>query len=203
MFDFGLSYVRSDFHLHTHKDKEFVYTGEQNSFVKDYVSALKQAGIRIGIITNHNKFDKDEYIAIRKAARKEDIFILPGVELTVKEGANGVHTLIVFNPDEWLSEGNNHIQTFLTTAFATIPNPENRNTKCIFDLKNTLEKLDAYNRDYFIVFAHVDQNSGLFAECKGGLLSSLSVLATFKKRVLGLQKATNRNNISQFSSCFG
>ena len=203
MFDFGLSYVRSDFHLHTHKDKEFIYTGEQNSFVKDYVSALKQAGIRIGIITNHNKFDKDEYVAIRKAARKEDIFILPGVELTVKEGANGVHTLIVFNPDEWLSEGNNHIQTFLTTAFATIPNPENRNTKCIFDLKNTLEKLDAYNRDYFIVFAHVDQNSGLFAECKGGLLSSLSVLATFKKRVLGLQKATNRNNISQFSSCFG
>ena len=28
---------------------------------------------------------------------KEKIFILPGVELTVKEGANGIHTLIVFN----------------------------------------------------------------------------------------------------------
>ena len=203
MFESGLSYIRSDFHLHTNKDKEFKYAGEQNSFVKDYVSALKQAGIGVGIITNHNKFDKDEYDAIRKAAKKEGIFILPGVELTVKEGANGIHTLIVFNPDEWLSEGNNHIQTFLTTAFATIPNPENSNTKCSFDLKNTLEKLDAYNRDYFVVFAHVDQNSGLFTECKGGLLSSLSVLASFKKRVLGLQKATTRKNITQFQSCFG
>ena len=203
MFESGLTYVRSDFHLHTHKDKEFHYSGEQNSFVKDYVTGLKQANIGVGVITNHNKFDKGEYNAIRNAARKEDIFILPGVELTVKEGANGIHTLIVFNPDEWLSEGNNHIQTFLTSAFATIPNPENGNTKCSFDLKNTLEKLDAYNRDYFIIFAHVDQNSGLFTECKGGLLSSLSVLASFRKRVLGLQKATNQKNITQFQNCFG
>ena len=46
---------------------------------------------------------------------------------------------------------------FLTAAFATISNPENRNTKSIFDLKNVFDQLDAYGRDYFIVFAHVDQ----------------------------------------------
>lgn len=135
MFETGLQYVRADFHLHTCKDKEFIYCGEQNSFVNDYVSALKNANINVGVITNHNKFDKEEYKAIRKAARKQDIFILPGVELTIKEGAYGIHTLIVFNPDEWLEDGNNHIQTFLTAAFATIPNPENRNTKSIYDIK--------------------------------------------------------------------
>ena len=116
MFESGLSYIQTDFHLHTHKDKEFRYYGEQNSFVKDYVSSLKQAGIHLGVITNHNKFDKGEYVALRKASKKEDIYILPGVELTVKEGANGVHTIIVFNPDEWLANGENHIQTFLTAA---------------------------------------------------------------------------------------
>ena len=174
MFNNGLECLRADFHLHTHRDKEFSYTGEENSFVKDYVDALKLAGIQIGVITNHNKFDKDEYKAIRKAANKEDIFILPGVELTVKEGANGIHTLIVFNPDEWLCDGDNHIQTFLTAAFATIPTPESRNTKCTYDLKNTLERLEEYGRDYFVVFAHVDQNSGLFCECDGGLLSSFA-----------------------------
>ena len=62
MFENGLQYVRSDFHLHTNKDKEFTYTGEQNSFVKDYVAALKKANISVGVITNHNKFDIDEYI---------------------------------------------------------------------------------------------------------------------------------------------
>ena len=203
MFETGLQYVRADFHLHTGKDKEFVYSGEQNSFVSDYVSALKAANINIGIITNHNKFDKEEYKAIRRAAKKQDIFILPGVELTIKEGANGVHTLIVFNPDEWLEDGNNHIQTFLTAAFATIPNPENRNTKSVYDLKDVFEQLDAYGRDYFIVFAHVDQNSGLFSECKGGLLESLAGFAPFKNRVLGLQKSRTHDNLKQFERCCG
>lgn len=203
MFESGLQYVRADFHLHTHKDKEFAYSGEQNSFVNDYVASLKESNINIGVITNHNKFDKDEYKAIRKAAKKQDIFILPGVELTVKEGANGIHTLIVFDPDEWLKDGGNHIQTFLTTAFATIPNPENRNAKSVYDLKNTFEQLEAYGRDYFIIFAHVDQNSGLFSECKGGLLESLAVLAPFRNRVLGLQKSRTRDNLNQFERCFG
>ena len=203
MFEYGLSYVRSDFHLHTQKDKEFKYSGGKNSFVKDYVSALKQAGINVGILTNHNKFDKDEYDAIRKAAKKEDIYILPGVELTVKEGANGIHTLIVFNPNEWMINGENHIDTFLTAAFATISNPDNSNSKCTYDLKKTIEQLDAYNRDYFIVFAHVDQKSGIFSECAGGLLSSLAGIASFSKRVLGLQKATTQKNIIQFKEIFG
>lgn len=64
MFETGLQYVRADFHLHTCKDKEFIYSGEQNSFINDYVSALKEANINIGVITNHNKFDREEYKAI-------------------------------------------------------------------------------------------------------------------------------------------
>ena len=54
MFETGLQYVRADFHLHTCKDKEFIYSGEQNSFINDYVSALKEANINIGVITNQN-----------------------------------------------------------------------------------------------------------------------------------------------------
>ncbi|MBP0965425.1 MAG: AAA family ATPase [Oscillospiraceae bacterium] len=203
MFETGLEFIRTDFHLHTRKDKEFKYTDADDEFIKRYVQALKEANIGIGVITNHNKFDRDEYKAIRKAAKKQDIFILPGVELTIKEGANGIHALIVFNPDEWLEDCNNYIQTFLTAAFATIPNPENRNTKSVYDLKNVFEQLDAYGRDYFIIFAHVDQNSGLFSECKGGLLESLAGFVPFKNRVLGLQKSRTRDHLNQFERCCG
>lgn len=203
MFESGLEFVKADFHLHTRKDKEFSYSGEDNSFFNDYISSLKESNIRVGVITNHNKFDRDEYKAIRRAARREDIFILPGVELTVKEGANGIHTLIVFNPDEWLTCNDNHIQTFLTSVFATIPNPENSNAKCKYDLTKTLEALEDYGLDYFVIFAHVDQGSGLFSECDWGLLESLARLEPFKRRVLGLQKARTRDNIAHFSKCFG
>lgn len=202
-FNTGLELIKADFHLHTRKDKEFSYAGADNDYVRSYVEALKQENVGVGVLTNHNKFDEGEYKAIKKRAKKEGIFILPGVELTVKEGANGVHTLIVFNPDEWLENGNNHIQTFLTTAFATIPDFENRNTKCTYDLKDVLRTLDTYGRDYFVIFAHVDQKSGLFEECSGGLLKSLAGIAQFEKRVLGLQKAHSQNNLTQFEQCFG
>ena len=63
---------------------------------------MKQVGIGLRVITNHNKFDRDEYKALKREANKEGICILPGVELSVNDGANGIHTLIVFDPDEWL-----------------------------------------------------------------------------------------------------
>ncbi|MBR1752155.1 MAG: AAA family ATPase [Ruminococcus sp.] len=203
MFENGVEYIRADFHLHTRKDKEFKYTGEENDFVKLYVQGLIDAGISIGVITNHNKFDENEYKAIRKSAKKQNILILPGVELSVKEGANGIHTLIIFNPDEWIQNGDNHIQSFLASAFAGISNPENRNTRCNYDLRTMFERLDAYGKDYFIVFAHVDQGNGLFEECKGGMLESIAETASFQKRVLGLQKSRTYSNLDKFKEYFG
>ena len=67
MFESGLEFLRADFHLHTQKDKEFSYSGEPNDFVKSYISALKQANISVGVITNHNKFDKDEYLRVKSS----------------------------------------------------------------------------------------------------------------------------------------
>lgn len=203
MFENGIEYIRADFHLHTRKDKEFKYTGEENDFVKLYVQGLIDAGIGIGVITNHNKFDENEYKAIRRSAKKQNILILPGVELSVKEGANGIHTLIIFNPDEWIQNGDNHIQSFFASAFAGISNPENRNTRCNYDLRTMFERLDAYGKDYFIVFAHVDQGNGLFEECKGGMLESIAETASFQKRVLGLQKSRTYSNLDKFKEYFG
>lgn len=202
MFENGIETIRADFHLHTRKDKEFKYNGEENDYIKLYVKGLVDAGIGIGVITNHNKFDENEYKAIKRAAKKENILILPGVELSVKEGANGIHTLIIFNPDEWIQNGDNHIQSFLASAFAGISNPENRNTRCNYDLRTMFERLDAYGKDYFIVFAHVDQGNGLFEECKGGMLESIAETASFQKRVLGLQKSRTYSNLGKFKEYF-
>ena len=116
-FEHGSRWVRADFHLHTKADKEFVYKGEDTSFTNDYVSALADAGIGLGVITNHNKFDMGEFKALRKQARKRGIGMLPGVELSVNDGANGVHTLIVFS-DAWLEGGKDYINQFLNVAFA-------------------------------------------------------------------------------------
>ena len=70
----------------------------------------------MGVITNHNKFDLGEFKALRKTAQNKGVALLPGVELSVDDGSNGVHTLVVFS-DDWLADGHDHINPFLGVAF--------------------------------------------------------------------------------------
>lgn len=100
MFDNGSENLRFDCHLHTVSDKEFKYDGEPDKFISSYFDKLKSEGIGVGVITNHNKFDYEQYKALKKAANRNGIFILPGVELFVKEGASSVYMLVVFKPVE-------------------------------------------------------------------------------------------------------
>ena len=181
--------MRADFHLHTRADKEFAYQGDDNAFVSTYVAALKSAGIRLGVITNHNKFDLSEFKALRRAARQEGIGLLPGVELSVNDGGNGIHTLVVF-ADEWLENGNDYINSFLGTTFAgrTAVQYENENARSNDDIVSTLEVLERFNRDFFVVFAHVERSSGLWNELKGGRMEELAAHPLLQKYTLGFQQ---------------
>lgn len=199
-FVHGNTWVRADFHLHTKADKEFSYSGELNDFTSKYVEALKAANIRVAVITNHNKFDKDEYKAIARKARKEGIGVLPGVELSVNDGANGIHVLIVFS-DQWLEDGHDYINSFLGTAFhGKVPAEyERENGRSNDDLITTLRNLEKINRDFFVVFAHVEAPSGLWSEVKGGRMQELANEPLVQKYCLGFQKV--RTHDKQESVC--
>lgn len=198
LFQNGATWLRADFHLHTRADKEFTYIGEENDFVNQYVNKLVEQNIRIGVITNHNKFDAGEYKAIAKKARKEGIFVLPGVELSVNDGANGVHTLVAFDPNQWLADGKDYINQFITTNFIGKHNYENENGRSNNSLNETLSQLDKLNKNFFIIMAHVEQNSGLLNEFDGGRIIDLGKDPLFRKSVIGFQKMrTNdlKNNL--------
>ncbi len=188
-FPAGSTWVRADFHLHTKADKEFNYTGEDNSFVKAYIEALKKAEIKVGLITNHNKFDKGEFAALRKGAMSEGILLLPGVELSVNDGAHGIHMLIAFG-DEWIAEGSDHINPFLQTVFQgkTPVEYENENGRTKEGLVTILETLKSYHKDFFLIFAHVEDRSGLWTELDGGRLEELGRNEDFKDFTHGFQK---------------
>ena len=189
-FSNGSIWVRFDCHLHTRADKEFKYAEHENEYITKYTEKLKEEEIEVGIITNHNKFDIEEYKALKKKANKENIFILPGVELSVNDGSNGIHCLIVFNPDEWLENGNNYISQFIIESFAGKANYENENGRSNDNLITTIEKLNKYNKDYFIILAHVEQRSGFFEELDGGRIQEFSKHKLFRKNILAFQKVT-------------
>lgn len=190
----GTTWLRADFHMHTKADKEFKYDGDDAYFVSNYIDALKNNNIRVAVVTNHNKFDFDEFKQLASHARKNDILLLPGVELSVKDGANGIHTLIVFSP-EWIKnqENRNYIQNFLDVTFAGIANFENENGRSKHDLNDTIRELEKFQRDYFLVFAHVESDGGLWKELAGGRLGELGKSPEFRKRCFGFQKVRTRD----------
>jgi chromosome segregation protein len=201
VFQHGSAWVRADFHMHTPADKEFSYSGNNDSFTADYVAALKAAGIRVAVITNHNKFDRDEFKALFKAAKKEEIFLLPGVELSVKDGSHGIHMLVVFSSD-WISNKENadHVNSFLSLTFAGQANFENENGRSNHDLAETLRELDKFNRDYFLVCAHVEAKNGLWGGLGGGRIGELGKSEDFRQRCLGFQKVTTHDKRVQVKS---
>jgi len=194
VFQHGSTWVRADLHLHTKADKEFKYVGDDSFYNGDYVNALEKAAIRLGVITNHNKFDIDEYRSLRATAKKKEICLLPGVELSVNDGANGIHTIIVFS-DKWMEDGKDYINQFLNVAFEgkTPSNYENENGRSSLSLIETIKKLEGYHRDFFLIFAHVEQNSGLWQELDGGRIADLGANEIFRRRTLGFQKVRTRD----------
>lgn len=206
IFENGSVWLKSDFHLHTKADKEFKYSGDENEYVTSYIDKLKKENINIGVITNHNKFDIDEFKTLKKKAKKENIGLFSGVELSVNDGANGIHCLIVFDYTAWYSNGEDYINQFLTSAFEGIANRENENTRCNYNLTQLLKKLDEHSnqgRDSFIILAHVEQRSGFFNELDGGRIQQFSNDELFKKYVLGFQKVRTRDEVSKWKVWLG
>ena len=189
IFKNGSVWLKADFHLHTKADKEFKYDGDENYFVGDYIEQLKKTDTRVGIITNHNKFDLEEYKALQKNALKENIYLIAGMEFSLKEG---IHLLIAFE-DKWVARENN-IQSFLSNAFYGISNydrPPYPNSN--YSLQDTVESLNKIGHDYFIALAHPDTANGLFEALKGRTLDAFIQEDAFRK-IIAIQKSGNKDN---------
>jgi len=194
IFQNGSVWLRADFHLHTRADKEFVWQGEDTQFVNNYIQKLKEKDVRIGVISNHNKFDLNEFKALRKKARSEEIFLLPAVELSVNDGENGIHAIIVFN-EEWVTDGD-YINQFLNVTFTgkTPDQYEHENGRSNDSLIETIKKLEQYNKDFFVIFAHVEQKSGLWSELGGGRMEELGKNELFLRRCYAFQKVRTHDS---------
>lgn len=196
-FKNGSRWLRADFHLHTKSDAAFPrFTGTNSEFASQYIAQLKRQGIGIGVVTNHNKFNREEFFAMKRAADAENIFLLPGMEFSLRDGSRGTHVLIVFDYD-WIynREGKDYTQIFVNSAFIGIqgfdssPYPNSNYT-----LQDLVSALDAFNRDYFLVMAHVDSKNGMFEEIEARNLNSILKSDAFLEKVFALQKSRNRDN---------
>lgn len=90
--------MRIDLHTHTQNLKSG--DGSQRVIIpKNYVKKMQNLDVGICAITNHNKFDLDEYREVRQL--NEDLLVFPGIELDIKmtDGKNR-QIIAVGNPDK-------------------------------------------------------------------------------------------------------
>lgn len=203
IFSYGSTWLRADFHLHTKADQEFKYTESDEYYISSYVNSLEKAGITLGVITNYNKFDSNEFISLRKTAKKKGIYLLPGVELSVNDGSNGVHALIVFS-EQWIEGTQNYISPFISSMFPSKSESEyhNENGRSDKNILQVVEELEKIGRDYFLIFAHVEQASGLWSEMGGGKLGDFKNTRynDVRRRTLGFQKVRTHKKTNSVCS---
>jgi hypothetical protein len=133
-------------------------------------------------------------MVLQKAAGKKNIYLLPGVELSVKDGASGIHILIVFR-DDWITnqEQTDYVNGFLGVTFGGQANYDNSNARSNHDLLETIRELDKFQRDYLLIFAHVAAENGLWGGLKGGRIQELGRSELFGVKTAGFQKVRTRD----------
>lgn len=88
--------MKIDIHMHTKKVK----TGDavtRNITPKKFSEILKRTNVSICAITNHNCFDKIQYLEILKEI-DNTLLVWPGIELDIKENGSVGHLLVIVNP---------------------------------------------------------------------------------------------------------
>lgn len=87
--------MRIDLHTHTQNLKKGDGPGRVIS-PEDYVGTMLKEGVGIASITNHNKFDLEEFNEVSR--QNGDLIMFPGIELDVKIGDKRRQVIIIANP---------------------------------------------------------------------------------------------------------
>ncbi|MGA1847650.1 hypothetical protein [Deferribacter abyssi] len=183
MFTNGNEWLRVDLHLHTVSDSEFKYN--RNSFEEDYINALDKADIKIATITNH-KFNKKEFLQLNSLAKEKNIWLLPGVELEVRDGRSGLHALFIFYENEV-----DYLEYFISNCYGF-----GRKSK---SLDEVISFLDQEKKEYILILAHVENSKGLFKELKPANYQYWIEQDFFRNKILALQDAS-KGNIKKFEN---
>jgi len=181
-----------DLHIHTQKLK----SGDGNGRVissTDLVNKLQSNQVKVASITNHNKFDLEEFTDIVK--QEPEFTIFPGIELDVDfDNENIKHIVLISDP--------NIVRDF----HHEFSNDKNRNYDNFkLDYSLFIEKVRKFNKKEIIIIPHFldkDKKRALSIVEKEKLLKDLSeyvvILETGKFKSMGIINA--HNEISIFGS---
>ncbi len=189
----GANFVKADLHLHTPADPSFSpgnsldNEGKKKAFTQTYCTELQKKGIKIAALTDHNEINRDWFILISNEAKKLDITIFPGVEISINEGKRAIHLIAIFDTFEDIGRINNTI----TAIFGGKDRFDNHRLPKLSELnfEDTVNRLRENHRCICIP-AHPNNDKGIFKELSQSKIAellkkvSISAFDHFKKDTL-------------------
>jgi hypothetical protein len=163
----GATWHRLDLHLHSPHVLAFVppkgTKREDGKALADaYVEQLATQGVSVAAITDYNGVNIEWFEVTAAKATNRGITLLPGVEMTFRQGKSGLHILAIFPGDTDLKGLNAFLQSL--DKDPGTPLFDNRGSHRDIDLKINLPDALKDLRSRFrclLVLPHPDQANGL------------------------------------------
>lgn len=176
--------MRIDLHIHTQKCKQGDGS-KRNITPEKFIEKMNKNNVKICAITNHNKFDFEEFKKIREL--EPELTIFPGIELDINFKNNErKHIILICNPDS------------AEKFYNIFDNDCNRNYDEFFlNYNELLDKIERFSEDEIIIIPHFgdkDKKTALKKEDKEKLEKDLSkyiIILEPKLRTMGIINAHN------------
>lgn len=173
LFPDGANWIKVDFHLHSPFVHSFklpsginLYSARDiDGLIDDYIKKLKEQQIEICAITDYQQIRKEWFIPFQKAANEENIFVFPGVELSVSYGS-GLHILLIFDYDSDIVVINRYIQSLHRNPQEILINNYRSHIDIQLENKTIRDVLLGIKEKFgaLIIFAHPEDKNGLLRE---------------------------------------
>jgi len=170
LFDYGADWIKCDLHLHSPLVDSFKLPSGVNlnsdsvleNLMDQYIAKLKEKEIKVCAITDYQQIRTKWFKKFQKKAEQENIFVFPGVELSVNYG-KGLHILLVFSPDENIEGINDYVKALDQKPNEPLIDESERKHRDINlkdDLKIVIKKIKT---DYncLIIYPHLNDKNGL------------------------------------------
>ena len=149
----GSRWWRVDLHAHSPASHDF-QGDRDNPDWNQWVNSLRKRNIDAVAVTDHNTADGIAHI--RTAAQGVDLFVFPGVELTVGH----VHLLLILDP----SQSTDDVTDLLTRARVPVAERGRSEGRSPIGVEQLLE---VCGKSAIVIGAHVNGPAGLLSELKG------------------------------------
>lgn len=176
--------LKIDLHIHTQKCKNGDGT-ERNITPENFIKKMHENDVCICAITNHNKFDLEEFKTIKSL--DDELTIFPGIELDVVNDKYQSHIVLVCDPEK------------SDKFYKTFDNAPTRNyDEFTLSSSELISKIKEFKSDEIIIIPHFldkDKRRSINSEFKQLLEQKLSnyvmILEPGKLATMGIINAHN------------